>query len=137
MESKTFTIWGAPSNRGRRRCTTPGLTFTNYDRLYMNCPCAELLKLKDGERVQIIQGNENKQELYICKTSDLNGIVMHKRSRPEGTFTGAAMELSAAIHEMMGTTKSIGATVNNVATVFPKYDGLPVAGYRIYLNRNK
>lgn len=136
MTTKTFKIWNEHNSSGggsRTKAKPCFITFTPYGKITFSSGLCEALNLNAQTRITFAEGDDG--SFFVCKTKD-SGIFFNKLTKKPAYQIGAR-KLCEHLFEAYGFQKTFRARVNTSAETFPKQEGMPVAGYRIYLNEVK
>ena len=137
MTTKTFKIWdeqNATGGGGKCLIRQNFITFTSYGKVSFSSGLCSTLGLTHESRITFIEGDDG--SLFLCKTIN-TGLIFGQSKSKKNYLQMGARKLCDHLFQTYGFDKSFRARVCVTAETFPKQEGLPVAGYRIYLNEVK
>ena len=137
MTTKSFKIWDeftATGGGGKCLIRQNFITFTAYGKVSFSAGLCSALGLTHESRITFVEGDDG--SLFLCKTIN-SGLIFGQSTSKKNYLQMGARKLCDHLFQTYGFDKSFRARVCVTAEPFPKQEGLPVAGYRIYLNEVK
>lgn len=137
MTTSKFKIWdefNSTSGLGKTIIRAPFIGVSPKGKMTFSTSLVEGLKLTQDSRIIFLEGEDG--SWFLCKTKD-HGLLFTKKKDKENFLTMSAAKLSAYLAQKYGFERRVHVRVSTVPETFPKKEGLPTAGYRLYFNEIK
>lgn len=134
MTTKTFKIWdeyNSTSGLGKTQIRHNFISISPKGKITFNSGICQSLSITDKTRITFVEGDDS--SFFLCKTTD-SGLTFNRHKGSKKFQQMGASKLCAYLSEKYGFKQSVRVRVSTVPETFPKQDGLPAAGFRVYLN---
>lgn len=137
MTTKEFKIWdeqNATGSGGKSKIRQNFITFLACGKINFSAGLCKALGITKSTRITFVEGDDG--SFFLCKTKD-SGLLIINAKHSHSYLSAGARKLTEHLMEKLGLETSFRARVSIAPETFPRQEGMPVAGYRVYLNEVK